>query len=136
MLHDVQALITTSSGRLTVGYVASIGALELSAGLGARGGVVYMAGDSNRDDVTAGELYAPWGGPLVLLSAAGLIGSFRVSIELEGGYVTLPAEALLDVRVRPDEGVIDLLGSRLSGSVVASLSGFWGALGLGVGWLF
>jgi hypothetical protein len=39
-------------------------------------------------------------------------------LELESGYVTLPAQALI------------------AGSVVAELSGFWGALGLGIGWIF
>jgi hypothetical protein len=117
------AQITSSSGRLTFGYIAQVGMLELSAHAGARGGVVYMAGraDSavwNDQPLTALEMYAPWGGPLVLLAAAGLAGSFRISAELEAGYVTLPAQALI------------------SSAVVAQLQGFWGALGLGVGWLF
>jgi hypothetical protein len=118
------AQITSSSGRLTFGYIAQVGMLELSAHAGARGGVVYMAGRTGSQPLpdnktaTALELYAPWGGPLLLLTAAGLAGSLRVSAELEAGYVTLPAQALI------------------SGSVVAQLQGFWGALGLGIGWLF
>ncbi|HET8940306.1 MAG TPA: hypothetical protein VFN67_42990 [Polyangiales bacterium] len=115
------AQISSSSGRLTFAYLAPLGALELSVAAGARGGVVYMAGDGRgtfRSDLLADELYAPWGGPLLLLGAAGTIGSFRVGVELEAGYVTLPAQALID------------------GTVVAELGGFWGALGLGLGWLF
>jgi len=113
------AQITSSSGRLTVGYVGQVGMMELGAHAGARGGVVYMAGDATGSDhLTAVELYAPWGGPLLQLTAAALAGSFRVSVELEAGYVTLPAQALIE------------------GSVVAQLQGFWGALGLGLGWMF
>lgn len=115
------AQISSSSGRLTFAYLAPLGALELSIAAGARGGVVYMAGDgrgTGRSDLLADELYAPWGGPLLLLGAAGTIGALRVSIELEAGYVTLPAQALIE------------------GTVVAELGGFWGSLGLGLGWLF
>lgn len=115
------AQISSSSGRLTFAYLAPLGALELSIAAGARGGVVYMAGDgrgTSRSDLLADELYAPWGGPLLLLGAAGRIDAFRVSVELEAGYVTLPAQALID------------------GTVVAQLGGFWGSLGLGLGWLF
>ena len=122
------ANLTSSSGRLTIGYVGQAGMMELSVHAGARGGVVYMAGDT-RDRaappagatlpmLTAVELYAPWGGPLLLLTAAGLAGSFRISVELEAGYVTLPAQALI------------------RNAVVAKLQGFWGSLGLGLGWLF
>lgn len=112
------AHITSSSGRLTIGYVGQVGVLELSAHAGARGGVVYMAGDTRERMLTAVELYAPWGGPILLLTAAGLAGSFRISLELEAGYVTLPAQALI------------------RDAVVAKLQGFWGSLGLGLGWLF
>lgn len=112
------ALITTTTGRLTFGYIGQVGFMELSVGAGARGGVVYMAGETQSLELIAGELYAPWGGPLLLLTAAALVGSLRVSVELEAGYVTLPAEGLI------------------GGTVVAALQGFWGALGLGIGWLF
>jgi len=112
------ANITSSSGRLTIGYLGQAGMMELSAHAGARGGVVYMAGDTLDRMLTAVELYAPWGGPILLLTAAGLAGSFRISLELEAGYVTLPAQALI------------------KGAVVAKLQGFWGSLGLGLGWLF
>ena len=113
------AQITSTSGRLTVGYVGQIGMMELSVHTGARGGVVYMAGDAEGSPLlTAVELYAPWGGPLVQLTAAGLAGSFRISVELEAGYVTLPAQALIE------------------DAVVAKLQGIWGSLGLGIGWLF
>jgi hypothetical protein len=112
------AVLTTSSGRLTFGYVAQVGMLELSLSAGARGGVVHMAGRTDSLVLLADEIYAPWGGPLLQLAAAGLAGSFRISVELEAGYVTLPAQALIN------------------GAVVAQLQGFWGALGLGIGWLF
>jgi hypothetical protein len=115
------AQISSSSGRLTFAYLAPLGALELSLAAGARGGVVYMAGNAKgtgRIDLLAEEMYAPWGGPLLLLGAAGTIGAFRVSVELEAGYVTLPAQALIE------------------GTVVAQVGGVWGALGLGLGWLF
>ena len=117
------AQITSSSGRVTFGYLSQVGMMELALGAGARGGVVYMAGQADNlpnDDFrfTPLEIYAPWGGPLVLLAASGLVGAFRISVELEAGYVTLPAQALIE------------------GSIVAQLQGFWGALGLGVGWLF
>jgi hypothetical protein len=112
------ALLTTSTGRLTFGYIAQLSALELSIAAGARGGVVYMAGDTARLELLAVEMYAPWGGPLALLAAAGVVGPFRVTLEIEAGYVTLPAEALI------------------AGTVVAELRGVWGSVGLGVGWLF
>ena len=114
------ANVTASSGRLSFGYVANIDLLELSVRAGARGGVVFMAGSSNRWELLAEELYAPWGGPVVLLTAALKFASLRVVLELEAGYVTLPAEALVK-----DTGV-----------VVAEVRGFWGSLGLGLGWMF
>ncbi|HTU60915.1 MAG TPA: hypothetical protein VMF89_20825, partial [Polyangiales bacterium] len=98
------------------------GMLELAVHAGARGGVVYMAGDARDRMLTAVELYAPWGGPILLLTAAGLVGSFRISLELEAGYVTLPAQALIRDAGRE--------------TVVAKLQGFWGSVGLGLGWLF
>jgi hypothetical protein len=126
-----EARITTSSGRLAFGYVTAFDWFELAITAGARGGVVYMAGDTERTgryDLLADELYAPWGGPLALLTAAALIGPLRVALELEGGYVTLPAEAV----IRPAGPCI----AACTGTVVAELSGFWGAAGLGLGWLF
>jgi hypothetical protein len=121
------AQITSSSGRLTFGYIGQVGMMELSMHAGARGGVVYMAGDTQVRGLTAVDMYAPWGGPLLLLTAAGLAGSFRISVELEAGYVTLPAEARIQV-IAVDQTV--------QSSVVAQIQGFWGALGLGVGLLF
>lgn len=121
MIDAGRALITSSSGRLTFAYLAPLGALELSIAAGARGGVVYMAGDAkgtNRVELLADQLYAPWGGPLLLLGAAATVGALRVGVELEAGYVTLPAQALIE------------------GSVVAELGGVWGSLGLSLGWLF
>lgn len=111
------AQITATSGRLIVGYVGQVGALELAAHAGARGGVVYMAGRAETSLVTGIELYAPWGGPLLQLSAAALAGPLRISVALEAGYVTLPVQALIN------------------DTVVAKLEGFWGGLGLGIGCL-
>jgi hypothetical protein len=118
--HAATAGITASSGRLSFGYVASLPPLELSARAGARGGVIHMAGDTDRIDLLAGELYAPWGGPVLLLTAALTFGSLRAQLELEAGYVTLPAEALI----------------KNTNIVVAEVSGLWGALGLGLSWIF
>ena len=114
------ANVTASSGRLSFGYVASLAPVELSVRAGARGGVVFMAGSTNRLDLLAEELYAPWGGPVLLLTAATSFGPVRALLELEAGYVTLPAEALI----------------KNTNIVVAELSGFWGSLGLGLGWIF
>jgi hypothetical protein len=126
------AAITTSSGRLTFGYVEQVGMLELSVGAGARGGVVHMAGWSNSSILFADQIYAPWGGPLVQLVAAGLAGPFRISVELEAGYVTLPAEGLIKLDCSPRTEC----AAPIKGAVVAQLQGFWGSLGLGIGLLF
>lgn len=114
------AAVTASSGRLSFGYVASMAPLELSVRAGARGGVVHMAGNSGRLDLLAGELYAPWGGPVLLLTAALTFGSLRAQLELEGGYVTLPSQATI----------------KDTNIVVAEVAGLWLGLGLGLGWAF
>lgn len=117
------ALITNSSARLSLAYVAQLRSMELSVGGGARGGVVYLAGSSERANITALDLYSPWGGPAVFGSAAVLVGSFRFAVELEAGIVTLPVEATI-----ADERDFEV--------VVAELSGVWASGGLQVGWLF
>lgn len=116
------ANVTSSSGRLSFGYVANLSPtpLELSVRAGARGGVVFMAGATARNDLLAEELYAPWAGPVLLLTAATHFGPVRLLLELEAGYVTLPAQALIK-------------GTDI---IVAEISGFWGSAGLGLGWIF
>jgi hypothetical protein len=123
--------ITSSSARLSLSYITAFDAFELSAGAGARGGIVHMAGLTDRSGplaskLVAGELYAPWGGPVMLLSAAVLLGGLRIGLDLEVGYVTLAAQALLRDRMQaPTEG-----------SIVVELRGVWAAGGLSLGWRF
>lgn len=112
------AQLTSTSGRLTLDYVTELGPLELLMGGGARVGLVHMAGKTNLANLVAVELYAPWGGPLLQLSAAVPFAGLRVGLELEAGYVTLPVEALIGELV------------------VSQLRGLWGAAGLRLGWLF
>lgn len=112
------AQLTSSTGRLSLSYVAPLGPLELLFGGGARVGLVHMAGRTNRLDLLAQELYAPWGGPVLQLSAALRQSHLRLGLELEGGYVTLPVQAML------------------AGAVAAELRGVFGSVGLRLGWLF
>lgn len=117
-IATASAQLTASSGRLSLAYVTPLGPLELLFGAGARLGLVHMAGRTNRLNLVAVELYAPWGGPILQLSAAWDLGHLRLGLELEAGYVSLPVQALI------------------GDNVVAELGGAFGSLGLRLGWLF
>jgi len=112
------AQLTSTSGRATLAYVQHAGPLELLLGGGGRLGIVHLAGKTNRFGVVALEMYAPWGGPVLQLSAAVRLPHLRVGLELEAGYVTLPVE------------------TEIKGSVVAQLRGVFGSAGMRLGWLF
>lgn len=117
----VLAKLTSTSGRIGVGYLGDLGDVELWAAVGARFGLVHFAGESLQLRVQAAEFYAPWGGPNVQLAAAYHWQHLRIGLELEVGYVTLAVQAL----------------ERAStAQVVAQLSGVWGATSLFAAWLF
>lgn len=114
-----KAQLTSSSGRAGLAYVTGLGPVELQLGAGARLGLVHMAGWSSQIGVVAVELYAPWGGPVLQASASLHFLGFRAGVELEGGYVTLPVQALIN-----------------KAAVVAELRGLFGGVSLRLGWLF
>jgi hypothetical protein len=112
------ARLTTTSGRASLSYVDRLGDFDLLIGACARFGIVHMAGRTTLTNYRALELFAPWGGPGLQLSAAYRAGDHvRLLLELEGGYVTLPAQANVQ-----------------KGGVIAELGGLYGNAAIGVGW--
>jgi hypothetical protein len=84
-----------------------------TVGLGARLGVVQLAGETSESSVTTSEVLRAWGGPV---AAAGVrAGSARwgVMLSLEAGYAVIAAQGLA------------------GGSTAVAASGPWLALGLG-----
>jgi len=112
------ARLTSTSGKLGFSYVASTPRVELLAGAGVRFGLVHFAGESAQHSLRASEFYAPWGGPLLQLSAAVRWGGLRLGIDLELGYVTLRVEALI------------------AGGPIAQIAGVWGHAGVLAAWVF
>jgi hypothetical protein len=111
-------------------FVASLGALAgwrfehrrlaLEAGVGARGGLARLAGESPRTSagtVVLGTLAAPWAGPLVAARAQVAVGQ-RVLLSLGGevGYVT------------------SAVAGHVQGQSGVDVSGAWWNLVLGVGY--
>ncbi|MEY4581077.1 MAG: hypothetical protein RL701_5780 [Pseudomonadota bacterium] len=118
---DASARLTSTSGRLSLAFVTTLGPLEWLIGGGARFGLVHIAGravQNTRPGLVAVEFYAPWGGPALQLSAASHWDHLRIGLELELGYVTQPVEAVAE------------------GETVAELAGLWGSAGLKLSWLF
>jgi hypothetical protein len=112
--------LTTTGGRASVSYVGQLGDFDVVIGACARFGIVHMAGSTALSNYHAQALFAPWGGPGLQLSAAYRAGDHvRVLFELEGGYITLPAQAVVQ-----------------KGGVVAELGGLYGSAAVGVGWTF
>lgn len=112
--------LTTTSGRANLSYVAQLGDFDVLIGACARFGIVHMAGSTALSNYHAQALFAPWGGPGLQLSAAYRAGDHvRLLFELEGGYITLPAQAVVQ-----------------KGGVVAELGGLYGAAAIGMGWSF
>jgi hypothetical protein len=111
--------LTSTSGRVSVLYVARLGWLELSGGVGGRFGLVHLAGRTVRSELRSRSFYEPWGGPAVVMGLAiRLDPHLRLFVEIEAGLVTQPAQALLDT------------------SVVAQLAGAWGSGAAGAAWAF
>jgi hypothetical protein len=114
------APLTTTTGRVSFSYVGQLGEFDVLIGACARFGIVHMAGHTSLSNYRGFEFFAPWGGPGLQLSAAYRAGDHvRVLFELEGGYVTLPAQAVVQ-----------------SGGVVAELGGLYGSAAVGLGWSF
>lgn len=114
------APLTTTTGRAAISYVGRLGDFDVLIGACARFGIVHMAGRTSLSNYRGFEFFAPWGGPGLQLSAAYRAGAHaRVFFELEGGYVTLPAQAVVQ-----------------SGGVVAELGGLYGGAAVGFGWSF
>jgi hypothetical protein len=112
------AHIQSTSVRLSLGYVSTIGAIDVLAAAAVRFGLVHMAGESRHYELRAVELNAPWGGPAVHFAGAYRLDHLRLGLALEVGYVTLPVQALI------------------GNSIVADFSGAWAQLGLTAAWLF
>ena len=119
------ANLTSTSAKLKLSYIAQLGRFaELGVGAAVRFGLVHIAGESRDVALRSRQFYAPWGGPALQLAACAHWEHLRVGVELEAGYVTLRAEAL----VYANEYMRDI--------VIAEIAGPWASSGLFVGWLF
>lgn len=114
-----RAALTTTSARAGLAYREELGSFDLTAGLGVRVGVVHMAGQTLFPELLGKTRYFPWAGPVLTLGGAVRAGEHvRLLLELEVGYATLAAQAVIRE------------------SVIAEFGGLWGALALGAAWSF
>lgn len=117
------ARLTSSSAKLQLSYIADLAdAVELGLGGGVRLGLVHIAGESRDVVLRSRQFYAPWGGPLLSVSVCAHWDHLRLGAQLEGGYVTLRAEAAVKQGARSIP--------------IAQVAGLWGSAGAFVGWLF
>lgn len=80
-------------------FYLKLHSLMLLSGPGARVGVTRLAGQpSSHSDTKGKEFAAPYGGPLWQARADLLLGrNVRLGVEVEAGYVTLPAKATINL---------------------------------------
>ena len=111
-----------SQGNLSLGLSAYVQyaapRYALRAGVGARGGPVWLVGQPYSLDAAAGTtLFGVWGGPMLTASlSVPVYPAIALEASAEAGYVVRPVTALVN------------------GSPAASVEGAWGAVNLGVGW--
>jgi hypothetical protein len=80
-------------------FYLKLPSLMLLSGPGARVGVTRLAGQPNSHSDTKGKNFAaPYGGPLWQARADLLLGrQVRLGVEVEAGYITLPAKATISL---------------------------------------
>jgi hypothetical protein len=122
--QPVQVRTTIGSLLLALLYRARFGALELTGGIGVRGGVAYLEGLPPRRDVSVGadQSLGPWGGPLLSAGMGYHLGEHVIlGLTLEAGAVALRTRA-----VGPDPAA----------RTVLELRDMWGSAALGLDWEF
>lgn len=70
--------------------------LALSFELGARGGVVRLAGRSGDSEVVSSTAVRPWAGPVAILAAQLGVAWFCTELAVEGGWAAVSATGLVD----------------------------------------
>lgn len=113
--------ISTSTAIISLRYIGRVGDFELSAGAGGRIGVAHMAGRTGQSGVMSLQIYAPWGGPALLLGVAYRAGpQLRLFVSGEVGWITQTFKG----------------GLRTTDEIVLELKDAWAGFSVGFGWAF
>lgn len=115
--------VMTATGLAALQFGGAIGDFDLFGGAGARFGVVYMSSTvSEQSSLVSQKVPGALASVSALTRAGYRLGDVRLGLELEIGWVTLPASAELPEREGLERRtVFELKGLRLGASVSASL---------------
>ena len=116
--------VTLLSTLLAVRYAGSLGAFDLSIGLGGRLGLVQLAGRTGMQGIRSKAPWERWGGSGLVLGAAYRASpQLRLVLELETGLVLQPVNAVL-VMQPPDAPRSRLVLLRIEQAWVGGSLGF------------